>query len=72
MSDNASFLAYFPNIQSAIKVHGQGDGMRVQLEIPENQMGAAIEMLAWRSKTLRVTIEPVEVEHVSGSREIKF
>jgi len=42
------------------------------LEIPENQMGAAIEILAWRSKTLRVTIEPVEVENVSESREIKF
>jgi len=72
VSDRAQFLAYFPGIQSAIKIHGQGDGMRVQLEIPENQMGAAIELLAWRNKVLKVTIEPAEVENESESREIKF
>jgi len=58
MTDKATFLAYFPAIQSAWKIHGQGDGARIQLEIPENQMGVAIKMLAWRSKVLRVTVEP--------------
>jgi len=36
--------------------------MRVQLEIPENQMSRAIDILAWRSKALKVTIEPMEVK----------
>jgi hypothetical protein len=54
VSDSVSFLAYFPAIQSAWKIHGQGDGARVQIEIPENQMGQAIQLLAWRSKVLRL------------------
>lgn len=57
MSDPVEFLATFPGIQSAIKVHGQGDGMRIQLEIPESEMANAIRLLAMREKVLRVTVE---------------
>ena len=60
MGEKAEFLATFPGIQSAWKIHGHGNGARVQIEIPENQMGQAIKMLAWRQKVLKVTIEPVE------------
>lgn len=66
MSDKAQFLASFPAIQSAIKIKGSGDGMRFQLDVPENQMGAAIDILAWRQKVLRVTIEPMEVEDMQS------
>ena len=52
----ASFLASFPPIQSAIKI-GQ-DGMRIQFDVPETEMGNAIELLAWRDRVLRVTIGP--------------
>ena len=58
MTDSATFLAYLPSIQSAIKVHGNDDGMRVQLDIPESEMGGALALLAWRGKVLRVTVEP--------------
>ncbi len=51
-----TFLATFPPIQSAIKFGN--DGMRVQLDIPETEIGNAIEMVAWRGKRLVVTIEP--------------
>lgn len=49
------FLAAFPPIQSAIKV-GQ-DGMRIQLDIPESEMGNAVELLGMRDCVLVVTIE---------------
>ena len=58
MSDAASFIASFPGIQSAIKIHGDGNGMRIQLDIPESEMAEAVLMLAWRQKALRVRIEP--------------
>ena len=57
-----TFLATFPDIQSAIKI-GR-DGMRIQLDVPESEMGSAVELLAWRGVVLRVTIEP---EKPSGS-----
>jgi len=66
VSERVTFLAHFPAIQSAIKVKGSGDGMRFQLDVPENQMGNAIEILAWRQKVLRVTIEVAEVEKNKG------
>jgi hypothetical protein len=55
--DGATFLASFPPIQSAIKI-GQ-DGMRIQLDIPETQMGNAIEVVQWRDCMLEVTIRPI-------------
>jgi len=53
--DDIVFLANFPAIQSAIKI-GQ-DGMRIQLDIPESEMGNALGLLAWRDKVLRVRVE---------------
>lgn len=56
MAEAVTFLASFPDIQSAIKV-GR-DGMRIQLDIPESEMWAAVKLLAWREVVLRVTIKP--------------
>jgi hypothetical protein len=50
-------MASFPPIQSAIKVSGTGDGMRIQLDIPETEMGNAAMLLAWRQCRLQVTVE---------------
>jgi len=52
-----TFLAFFPPIQSALRIHGSGDGMRITLEIPEDQMPGAIALIGWRQEVLRVTIE---------------
>jgi len=52
-----SFLASFPPIQSAIKITGNGDGMRIQLDIPETEMANSIELLALRGRVVLVTIE---------------
>ena len=53
--DKIEFLAAFPPIQSAIKI-GQ-DGMRIQLDIPESELGAAVRLLTMRGKVLKVTFE---------------
>ena len=57
MSEAIQFLASFPGIMSAIKVTGHGDGMRIQLDIPETEMGEAIGLLLLRECVLKVTIE---------------
>lgn len=54
--DPITFLATFPDIQSAIKV-GR-DGMRLQLDVPESEMMQAIKLLALRDVVLRVEIRP--------------
>ena len=58
MTDIATFRAAFPAIQSAIKVYGDRQGMRIQLDIPESEMGEALQMLMWREMVLKVTVEP--------------
>lgn len=61
----ADFLASFPMIQSAIKVSGDG-GMRIQLDIPESQLGNALGVVAWRNVVLRVKIWPVANETIGN------
>lgn len=56
MSEAITFLAAFPPIQSAIKLDGSG-GARIQLDIPESEMGNFIKAMMWRGKRLRVTLE---------------
>ena len=53
----ATFLASFPSIQSAIKIAGDG-GMRIQLDIPESHISEALAIMVWRDQILEVTIKP--------------
>ena len=71
MTEQATFLAAFPCIQSAIKVDGGGNGMRIQLDVPESEMGEAVKLLMWREVVLRVTVGP-EDGGKGESRRIKF
>lgn len=59
MSDSkkTTFLASMPAIQSALKFSGDGNGARLQLDIPENEMDSAAWLLAMRQQVLKVTIE---------------
>lgn len=70
--DAATFLASFPSIQSAIKIHGNNDGMRIQLDIPESEMAEAVKMLGWREKVLRVSIEPERGPGAENRGKSKF
>ena len=66
MGEAASFLASFPAIQSAIKIYGDKQGMRIQFDVPESEMGEAVKMLMWRERVLRVTVEPETREPWQG------
>ena len=71
MTDRATFLASFPCIQSAIKIDGGGNGMRIQLDVPESEMSEAVKLLMWREVVLRVTVGPDDGGK-GESRRIKF
>lgn len=55
VSEQVTFLATLPDIQSAIKITGTCNGMRVQLEVPESEMGQAIHLLKWRGQVIEIT-----------------
>lgn len=60
MTQAITFKASLPPIQSSIKVSGDGDGMRIQLDIPESEMPNALNLLMMRQCGLIVTITPDE------------
>ena len=64
-NEDSSFIASFPDTQNAIAFHGSG-GMRIQLDIPENQIGEASKLLLWRERALRVVVRP---ERIGYQRE---
>lgn len=69
MPDSATFLASFPTIMSAIKIYGDRQGMRVQLDVPESEMGEATKLLLWRERVLRVTIGPESLTNLDDETE---
>lgn len=71
MSDPITFKASFPPIQSAVKRDGSGGGMRIQLDIPESEMGQAVMLLALMQSRLKITVE-VEQDHPNGTGTSKW
>ena len=63
-SDSATFLASLPDIQSAIRISGHRNGMRITLEIPQSEMAEALKLLVWQEQVLRITVEPAG--HITG------
>ena len=61
MSEPVVFLATIAPLQSAIMISSEG-GCRVKIDIPENQMGAALGLLTMRGQVLRITVVAVEQE----------
>ena len=64
MSDSLEivFRASFPPIQSAIKRSGAGDGMRIQLDIPECDVADAIALQALVMERLLVKVSVLRDE----------
>jgi hypothetical protein len=60
MTDKTQFYAYLPPIQTAIKITGNGDGARVQFDIPEMGMAGFIPVLGMRNQKLLITVETVD------------
>jgi len=65
MTEKIEFLATIPSIQTAIRIFGDGDGMRFFLEVPKSEMGNAIGIAAMTRKVLRVTVETEENQEES-------
>lgn len=66
--ERASFIATFPTNQSAISMHG-GGGMRIQLDIPENDVPNALALTLWRNRAMRVVITPMKKDPKTGWKE---
>lgn len=60
MTDPISFIASFPAIQSAIIISGDGNGLRIKLDVPESDLLPFLSALAMRQTAFKVTIEPIE------------
>ena len=60
MGEPIIFAASFPAIQSAIKISGDGNGLRLQLDVPEIDVLNALHVIAMRQRAFRVTIEPLD------------
>jgi len=69
--DAITFNASFPAIQSAIKVTGDGGGMRIQLDIPESDLLNALHLLALRETVFTVTIVPNHNDGKSNTNQRK-
>jgi hypothetical protein len=59
-----TFVATIPPIQSAIRTGG--DGMRVQFDVPETDIGDALQLVLVRGKVLKITVEVVESDKKTG------
>jgi hypothetical protein len=70
ISEKIEFLASFPPIQSAIKITGNRDGMRIILDIPETEIGEAARLILMRESAFKVTIEEIESQPINGNRAI--
>lgn len=71
MSEPITFLASFPNIQTAIRVAGDG-GARILLDIPEDEMPAIVRLMLMRGKVIRVTIEDEATDGTPKDRHRYF
>lgn len=65
-----TFLAYIPALQSAIQIHGGGDGMRLRLDVPEVEVPNALPLVAMRECVLRVTVEREEDDDARQKRPV--
>ncbi len=55
--DTIEFTASLPGSDGCIKIHGDG-GARLTLDIPDNQLPAALHMVKMRHTAFDVTIRP--------------
>jgi hypothetical protein len=63
-----TFLASFPNIQTAIRVAGDG-GARILLDIPEDELPSIARLLLMRGIVLRVTVEPETLTNLDATED---
>ena len=54
---HVEFLAYLPDIQTAIKINGKGDGARIQLDVSRDSVPEAMRILLLAGTVFRVSID---------------
>ena len=54
------FTASLPDIDSAIKINGGGNGARVQLSVPQSDVMAVLKMSQLAGMVFSVTVEACE------------
>lgn len=52
-------MASVAPLLAAFKITGDGNGMRLQLDVPETEVANALALMLYRQCSLRVTIEPL-------------
>jgi hypothetical protein len=57
--ESATFLCVIPSTVTAIRIHGD-EGMRLTLDVDESNLPAALDLLRWRGRLLKVTVEPAD------------
>lgn len=57
---------------TAIKICGDGSGMRIQLDVPESEMAEALKLLMWRERVLVVEVRPEQDGESGQSRKCRF
>jgi len=67
-NNKITFIASFPPIDSAMKINGQGDGARIQMDIPGSELGAIIRLHALCGHAFKVTIEKIEQDKLNQSK----
>lgn len=59
------FIGTLPPIQSAFQVHGLGDGVRIQIEIPKSDLAEAVKLLTLTGKRMKFEVcEDVDDEMI--------
>lgn len=72
---SVTFIAAFPDIQSAFSMDGRGDGARIKLDIPRSDVDAVVLLHQFcTGKPLRVTVEVLEDERetTGNNRKLQF
>lgn len=54
------FVGSVATVSGAIKLHGDGGGLRIVLDVPESDVEEALLIRAYRNMALTVTVEPGE------------
>lgn len=67
MSDTITFIATLPPIQSAMSVSGNRDGMRIKLDVSENEVPNAIKLMLYSGQVFKVTIVPIDKDERKGN-----
>lgn len=56
------FVGSIAPVAGALKLHGDGGGLRLMIDVPASHMAEALRLVAYTGMALTVTIEPGEVE----------